>query len=111
MKTPLILQHKELVFLLSQLTPKLRREILQGLKKHELDCLAEIFSNFLRRRLTDNSNIINKLRKFKKDIHTVALKRTPNFKKKAILLSKRGGSILSALLPLAVTAITTLLAK
>lgn len=108
---PLILEHKDLIFLLTHISPKLRKEILKGLKKHELNCISEIFSNFLKKRLTDNSSIINKLRKFKKDIHTVSLKKTPIIKKKAILLSKRGGSILAALLPLAATIITNLLQK
>jgi len=110
-KKPLILRYKDLIFLLSHLSPKLRKEVLQGLKKHELNCISEIFSNFLKKRLTDDANIIDKLKKFRRDIHTVALKKTPTFKKKAILLSKRGGSILGALLPLAVSVITGLLGK
>lgn len=110
-RQPLILQHKDLIFLLSQLSTKGRREILKELKKPQINCISEIFSNFLRKRLTNNSNIIRKLKKFHRDIHTVALKRTPIFKKKALLISKRGGSILAALLPLVLTAITSLMGK
>lgn len=108
-KTPLIVQHKDLVFLLSHISPKLRKEVLRGLKKKELNCISEIFSNFLKKRLTSDSSIIHKLKKFRSDIHAVALKKTPVFKKRAILLSKRGGSILGTLLPIAVSLITSLL--
>ena len=108
---PLILQHKDLIFLLTHISPQLRKDVIQGLKKPELECISEIFSNFLKRRLTDKPTVINKLKKFRNDIRTVALKKTPIFKKKAILLTKRGGSILAALLPLAATIITSLLQK
>lgn len=111
MKEPLILQHKDLIFLLTHLSPKLRKELIKGLKKSEIECISEIFSNFLKKRLTDKSNIINKLKKFKKDIRAVALKKTPLFKKKAILLSQRGGGILMTLLPLVTSVITGLLQK
>lgn len=110
-KEPLILQHKDLIFLLSHLSPKLRKDLIKSLKRSEIECISEIFSNFLKKRLTDKPNIISKLKKIKKDIRTVALKKTPLFKKKAILLSQRGGSILMALLPLVTSVITGLLQK
>lgn len=88
---PLILQHKDLIFLLSHLSPKLRKDLIKGLKKKEIECISEIFSNFLKKRLTDKTNVINKLKKFRKDIRAVALKKTPVFKKKSNLtLAKRG---------------------
>ena len=108
---PLILQYKDLVFLLSHVPPKLRKQVLQNLNKREVNCISEIFSNFLKKRLTDDASIINRLKKFRDDIRTVALKKTPLYKKKAILLSKRGGSILAALLPIAVSALTSLLQR
>lgn len=110
-KEPLILRHKDLIFLLSHLSPQLRKDLIKSLKKSEIECISEIFSNFLKKRLTDKSNIINKLKKFKKDIRAVALKKTPLFKKKAILLSQRGGGILMTLLPLVTSVITGLLQK
>lgn len=110
-KIPLIVEHNDLIFLITHISPKLRKEVLKGLKKRELNCISEMFSNFLRRRLTDNSNTMNKLRKFKEDIHSVSLKSTPVIGKKAIILSKRGGSILAALLPLAARVLTNLLQK
>lgn len=110
-KVPLILQHKDLIFLLTHISPKLRKEVLQTLKKREIDCISEIFSNFLKKRLTIKTKIINKLKSFKNDIRIVALKKTPIFKKKAILLSKRGGSILSLLLPLAASVLTSLISR
>lgn len=110
-RKPLVLEYKDLVHLLSQVSPKLRRQILQSLNKREVSCISEIFSNFLKKRLTHDSAVINKLKKFRNDIRTVALKKTPVYRKKAVLLSKRGGSILAALLPIAVSLITSLLQK
>ncbi len=79
---PLILKYKDLVFLLSHVTPKLRKQVLQSLNKREVNCISEIFANFLKKRLTDDDTIINRLKKIKSDIRTVALKKTPVYKKK-----------------------------
>lgn len=110
-KTPLIVKHKDLISLLTNLSPKLRSAVIASLKRHEINCISEIFANFLRKRLTDNPKVIGKLKKFKSDIRTVALKKTPLYKKRAILLSKRGGGILAALLPLAASVVTSLIKK
>lgn len=89
--TPLIVQHKDLIFLLTHISPKLRNDILRNLKKSELNCISEIFSNFLKKRLTDKTSVINKLKKFRSDIRSVALKKTPHYKKKSyITLQARG---------------------
>ena len=108
---PLILQYKDLVFLLSHVSPKLRKQLLQSLNKREVNYISEIFANFLKKRLTNDNTTISKLKKFRNDIRAVALKKTPLYKKKAILLSTRGGSILAALLPIAVSTITSLLQR
>ena len=87
-----------------------RQKILAHCRKHELDCISEIFVNFLRKNLTTNKKIIKKLHPHKALIRQVALKRTPLKRKKQILSSSTGGSILSVLLPLAVSLIGKLFA-
>ena len=108
-KVPLIVKHKEFITLLSHLPTKLRNKLIKDLKKPELNCISEIFANFLRKRLTSSPKTILKLKKFRRDIRTVALKKTPIYKKKKILLSRRGAGILTALIPLAASLISTLI--
>ena len=81
-KVPLIVKHKEFITLLSHLPTKLRNKLIKDLKKPELNCISEIFANFLRKRLTSSPKTILKLKKFRRDIRTVALKKTPIYKKK-----------------------------
>ena len=69
-------------------------------RRKELDCLSEIFANFLKKNLTKNKKIIKKLHPHKSLIRELALKTTPLKRKKKILTSNSGGSILSILLPL-----------
>ncbi len=60
---PLILKYKDLVFLLSHVTSKLWKQVLQSLNKCEANCISEILANFLEKRLTDDDTIINRLKK------------------------------------------------
>jgi len=104
-KTSLISHHREFIKFLKEVNPSYRKQILTHCRKHELDCLSEIFANFLRKNLTTNPKIIKKLQPHKSLIRQVALKKTPLKKKKKILASSTGGSILSVLLPLAASLI------
>ena len=107
--TPLIVKHKDFLLYFNQLKPKERREILRTLKKDHVHCLSEIFSNFLKKKLTVNPQILRRLLKHKLHIKTVALKKTPLYQKRKILSSVRGGGILSVLLPLAASVLGSLL--
>ncbi len=60
---PLILNSMDLVFLLSHVTPKLWKQVLQSLNKREVNCISEIFANFLKKHLTNDDTIINRLKK------------------------------------------------
>ena len=110
-KKPLIELHKNLLLFLNSLTPKQRKKFVLLLKKNQIDSIAEIFSNFLKSNLTQDKKIIHKLKQYRGDIQTVARKRTPLHHKIKVLNSKRGGFILSALLPLAASLITSLIPK
>ncbi len=108
MKQPLIHEYRDLIILLAKLSPLLRNKIIRDLKRKELDSISEIFSNFLKKKLTTDLDIVNQLRKYHRDIYEVALKKTTLSRKKKLLLTKRGGSILTILLPLAASLITKL---
>lgn len=108
-KKPLILIHKDLILLLTNLPPKKRSQFINLLQKKQINCLSEIFSNFLKSNLTDNKKIIKKARPFRNLIKRIALKKTPLKSKISILASQRGGSILGILLPIAATIISNLI--
>lgn len=110
-KKPLIETHKELILFLNKLSPQKRTKFISILKKNDIDCIAEVFTNFLKRNLTQDTDIIKKVRKYHKDIRSVARKRTPLKHKLKILTSQRGGFVLSVLLPLAASIITSLVSR
>lgn len=107
----LISIHKEFIVFLNSLPPKKRAKLVSVLKKTHLDCLSEIFSNFLKNNLTQDREIIKKLKKYRNNIRQVALKRTPLKVKKKNLSSQSGGSILGLLLPLATSLLGHLFQK
>ena len=108
-KTPLLVEYSDLIKLLTTLSPKKRSQLISQLKGREINCLSEIVSNFLQKRLTTNPNVIEKLRKYRNDLKIVAKKKTPIYLKKKIYLSRRGGAILTTLLPLAVSLLSSII--
>lgn len=104
-KASLISRHRDFIKFLNDINPCYRQTILNQCRKQELDCLSEIFANFLKKNLTTSSEIIKKLRPHKSLIRQLALKKTSQKKKKKILTSSKGGSILSVILPLAASLI------
>lgn len=108
---PLAFIHKDLIFLLAKLSPEKRKKLISGFKKKHVDCLSEIFLNFLKNNLTQDKGIIKSLRKYKSHIRKVAKKGESATSRKKILKSQKGGAILSTLLPLAVSAIASLLSR
>ena len=109
--SPLALIHKDLIYLLAKLSPEKRKKLISVLKKKHIDCLAEIFLNFLKNNLTQDKTIVKSLNIYKEDIRKVAKKKESTVSKRKILRSQRGGAILSILLPLAASVITSLFSK
>jgi len=110
-KPPLIETHKELILFLNKLPHKKRAKLISLLKKTQLDCISEIFANFLASNLTQDKSIISKVKKYRRDIKRVALKRTSLKEKKKFLGSQKGGAVLSILLPIAASIISSLIAR
>ena len=108
---PLAVQHKDLLVLLSNATPAKRKRLISILKRPHIEAISEVFTNFLKRHLTKDAKLLQKLKKYKEDIRTVARKKTPLKVKKYILSTQKGGAILSFLLPLAASVISSLLSK
>ena len=104
-KTPLLSAHKNFVLLLKKLKLKDRNNVIKQAAREQLNCISEIFSNFLKKHLTLNKKVIKKLRNYREDIRVIARKKTPLHKKRLVLTSRRGGNILAAILPIAASLI------
>ena len=108
---PYVLQNKEFIDFFLKLSPRKQKKLIPGLSKDQVNTISEVCKNFLKRNLTQSPNVVKKLRKVRKEIKTIALKTIPLYKKKRVLQSRKGGAILSVLLPLAASVITSLIAK
>ena len=108
---PYIIRHKEFIKFFCQLSPKSKFRLITSLNKNHIDTISEICKNFLGNNLTQNPKVVQKLKKSRNEIRSVSLKKTPLYKKKKILQSRRGGAILSILLPLAAGLISSLFTR
>ena len=109
--TPYVVKNKEFLEFFCNLSPRGQRKLIPILARDQLNTISEICKNFLRRNLTEDRDIIKKVKPSQKEIKSVALKTTPLYQKKKILRTRRGGAILSILLPLAASIVTSLLTK
>lgn len=109
-KKPRIYEHQDLISLLLKLRTKEKRAKLIGLlNREQINTICEIFFNFLSQNLTTDNKVLNKLRKFKSLIRKVGAKSTGIKIKRALLGSKKGGGVLSILLPIAASFIGSLI--
>ena len=107
----LLEKNKEFILFLNKLPQGQRNKILQTLGGEYIHTISEIFSNFLLSNLTSDPNTIKRVKKYKKEVRLIAGKRAPLYLKKKHLSSKKGGAILSVLLPLAAGLISSLIKK
>lgn len=106
---PRICEHKDLISLLQKLkTKKKKSTLISILSREQINAICEIFFNFLRRNLTTDLKVIKKLKKFKPLIQKIGSKSTRLRVKRTLLGSKRGGGVLSILLPIAASFIASL---
>lgn len=106
--SPLVIKHKDLLSLLCSLSSSEKVKLLRGAPNSAFHCLSEVFKNFLKENIGAPSPLIRKLRRHRDLIRKVSLKSTPIKTKRQLLLSRRGGGVLSTILPLAWTAIKSL---
>ena len=108
---PYVIQNKEFIDFFGKLSPRKKQKLIPILSKNQVNTISEVCKKFLKRNLTEDPNVIKKLRRSQKEIKTIALKTIPLYKKKKILQTRKGGAILSVLLPLAASIVTSLLTK
>ena len=108
---PYILKNQEFLTFFNKLGKTSKHKLVSNLNKNHVDTISEVCKNFLQKNLTQDPQIIKKVKSARKEIKQVALKSTPIYKKKKILQTRKGGFILSVLLPLATTLISSLISK
>lgn len=110
MGKPRIYEHRDLISILLKLRTRTKRaKLIEILTREQINAICEIFFNFLRRNLTTDIKILNKLKKYKSLIRQIGAKSTGIKIKRALLGSKRGGGVLSILLPIAASLIGSLI--
>ena len=97
------------ILFLNSLHPSDRRKIISQLSGEYINTIVEIFSNFLKRGLTTDPNIIVKVKPHSRIVKNLTLRKVPLYQKKKILQGKQGGALLSLLLPIAASLITGLI--
>ena len=108
----LILKHSEFIKKLGE-NKKNKKEInhlIKNSKANEINSLSEVAFNILNGSLPCTRHRKNILKKKLRDLRLLGDKKTANKSKKRVLM-KGGGFLLSALIPVAISAITSLLNK
>jgi len=108
----LILKHSEFIKKLGE-NKKNKKEInhlIKNSKANEINSLSEVALNILNGTLPCTRHRKNILKKKLRDLRLLGDKKTANKSKKRVLM-KGGGFLLSALIPVAISAITSLLNK
>ena len=107
-KKTLALKHKDFLTLLGNSKQRKRRNALIELgTNEEIDSISECILNILQGKVKLKSQEIKKLQKIKQYLRLLANKKC-SIKKRKTLLKQKGG-FLAALIPLAISAVTSLL--
>ena len=106
--SPLVVKHKEILALLNTLSPAKKSKFIQASPSGIINLISEVFKNLLRANISVPPSQLKKLKRNKDIIRKVALKKTSIGTKKQLLCSRRGGGILSAIIPLALSAVKTI---
>ena len=101
---------KNIYFLkyLQTLPIKRRNKLIKDCSKHELNAIIEIIFNFLYDNINISKYIIRSLKKYNRYFNLLIKKSTSNKIKKSILISPKGGFILSTLLRIGLPILTKL---
>ena len=108
---PYIIRHKDFLSYFSNLAPNQQKQVIPTLNRNHLNTISEVCKKILNRQLTQDPKIIRRLKRSRKEINSVSLKSVPLYKKRKILQTRKGGAILSILLPLAASLVTSLISK
>ena len=74
---PYVIKNNEFLNYFSKLPTKNKRNIIPTLNRNQINTISEVCKNFLEKNLTTRPKIIKKLKSFKKEIKSVAIKKKP----------------------------------
>lgn len=107
-KEPLAIKHKEYLTLLSKTKNNSRRQkLIEAADSGEISAVSECIRNLVEGNVPLNKSQLRSLRRYKRTLRTLA-KKCGGVKKKRKLLRQKGG-FLSTLIPIALSAVTSLL--
>ena len=110
-KVPLSAQYCDFILFLKSKDKSKIKEIVKNLHNPIINALSEVVLNGLCGNIPLNKSDIEKLKPFKKLMKLLSNKSHKVSSRKKLMSSKKGGSLLSIILPLAATAITSLISK
>lgn len=87
---------------------KSKRKFLKNCASKNIKSICECVLNLLKGNIPINKKQKNKLAPFKRSLRKLANKKTPLYRKRAVLV-QRGGGFLGFLIPAAITALTALI--
>ena len=110
-KSPLAIQNAHFLKFFSKIGSSRRSRLIPSLNKPHVQSISEVCENFLKSNVPCTLCELKKLYPYREELRTLSSKKLSLKKKKNLMTTRRGGALLSVLLPLAIGAITTLLSN
>ena len=110
-KVPLSAQHCDFILFLKSKDENKIKEIVENLPKNVINALSEVILNGLCGNIPLNKSDIEKLKPFRKLMKLLSNKSNTVSSRKKLMVSKKGGALLSFLIPLAAATITRLISQ
>ena len=110
-KSPLSAQYCDFILFLKSKDENKIKEIVENLPKNVINALSEVVLNGLCGNIPLNKSDIEKLKPFRRLMKSLSNKSIKVCERKKLMISKKGGSLLSIIIPLAASVITGLISK
>ena len=110
-KVPLSAQFCDFILMLKSKDETEIKKIVKNLPKNVINALSEVVLNGLCGNIPLNKSDIEKLKPFRRLMKSLSNKSIKVGERKKLMISKKGGSLLSIIIPLAASVITGLISK
>ena len=110
-KIPLLAQFCDFILMLKSKDETQIKKIVKSFPNHIINAISEVISNGICGNIPLNKSDIEKLKPFRRLMKSLSNKTVKVGERKKLMISKKGGSLLSIIIPLAATAITSLISR
>ena len=110
-KIPLSVQFCDFILMLKSKDETQIKKIVKSFPNHIINAISEVISNGICGYIPLNKSDIEKLKPFRRLMKSLSNKTVKVGERKKLMISKKGGSLLSIIIPLAATAITSLISR